>query len=65
VGKTIPQIKAEAAQVLDAQVSAGWGFCPPGGESRRRVLKRSQKALLETAARFPGEIILGTLWQGL
>jgi len=51
VGKTISQIEAEWPQVVDEQVNAGWNFCPPGGESRHSVLKRSQKALQEAAKR--------------
>ena len=65
VGKTIPQIEAEASQMLDEQVNAGWDFCPPGGESRRRVLKRSQKALQEAAQRYPGESLLVVTHEGV
>ena len=43
--KTVRQIEAEARQILDEQVNAGWDFCPPGGEPRLSVLKRSQQAL--------------------
>ena len=35
--------------MLTARVQSGWNFCPPGGESRKSVLKRSQKALIEAA----------------
>ena len=55
VEKTFPQIEAEAPQVLDEQIHAGWDFCPPGGEDRKSVLARSQEALQEAAARWPGE----------
>jgi len=65
VGMTIPQIEAEASRMPDAQVNAGWGFCPPGGESRRRVLKRSQKALQEAARRYPGENLLVVAHEGV
>jgi broad specificity phosphatase PhoE len=65
VGKTIPQIEAEAAQVLGEMVNAGWDFCPPGGESRRRVLKRSQQALREAAQRYPGESMLVVTHEGV
>ena len=64
-GKTIPQIEAEAPQVLNEQVNAGWDFCPPGGESRRRVLERSQKALQEAARRYPGQILLVVSHEGV
>ena len=65
VGKTISQIEAEWPQVVDEQVNAGWNFCPPGGESRHSVLKRSQKALQEAAVRHPGEILLVVTHEGV
>ena len=64
-GKTIPQIQAEAAQVLDEQTSAGWGFCPPGGEDRKSVLARSQMALQAAFDRWPGESILVVTHEGV
>jgi probable phosphoglycerate mutase len=63
--KTVRQIQAEARQVLDAQVNAGWDFCPPGGESRRRVWKRSQQALVQAAERFAGQHILVVTHEGI
>jgi len=65
VGKTISQIEEEMPLAVDTQVNAGWRFCPPGGESRRSVLKRSQKALQEAAARHPGEILLVVTHEGV
>ncbi len=65
VGKTVRQIEAQAPQVLDEQVYAGWNFCPPGGEPRHSVLKRSQEALQEAAGRYPGEIILVVTHEGV
>jgi broad specificity phosphatase PhoE len=65
VGKTVPQIEAEAPQVLGMQVNAGWDFCPPGGESRLRVLKRSQKVLREAAQRYAGESLLVVTHEGV
>jgi len=65
VGKTVSQIEAEAPQVLDEQVKAGWDFCPPGGESRRRVLLRSQTALQAAAQRYPGESLLVVAHEGV
>ncbi|CAB1065226.1 hypothetical protein D1BOALGB6SA_10023 [Olavius sp. associated proteobacterium Delta 1] len=64
-GKTVRQVEDEARQVLDEQVNSGWGFCPPGGESRRRVLKRSQLALQEAAERFPGQNLLLVTHEGI
>ena len=55
VGKTISQIQTEAIRVLDGQIRAGWGFCPPGGEDRRTVSARSQEALQDAAGKWPGD----------
>jgi probable phosphoglycerate mutase len=65
VGKTVRQIEAEAQQELDEQVNAGWDFCPPGGESRRSVLKRSQLALQAAAERYSGENLLVVTHEGI
>ena len=54
-GKTISQINTETSGAMAEQVNAGWDFCPPGGEDRKSVLKRSQRALMEAAAGWPGE----------
>jgi len=64
-GKTVRQIEAEAPQVLDAQVNTGWDFCPPGGESRRGVLRRSQQALQEAAERYAGQTLLVVVHEGI
>jgi broad specificity phosphatase PhoE len=64
-GKAIPEIEAEATRILDKQVNAGWDFCPPGGESRRRVLQRSQMALQEAAERYPGQTLLVVTHEGV
>ena len=65
VGKTIPQLQTEASQMLDEQISAGWGFCPPGGEDRRKVLARSRKALQEAAGKWPGDNLLVVTHEGV
>ena len=65
VSKTIPQIQTEASQVLEEQINAGWNFCPPGGESRDSVLKRSQEALMEAADRYPGDNLLVVTHEGV
>lgn len=64
VGMTVKQIKSDASQELDEQTGAGWDFCPPGGESRLSVLKRSQKSLLDAAEQSPGETILVVAHEG-
>ena len=65
VGKTISQIQTAAPRMLDGQISAGWGFCPPAGEDRKSVLARSQRALQEAAGRWPGENILVVTHEGV
>ena len=57
-GKTISQIKTEEPKALAEQEGAGWDFCPPGGEDRRSVLHRSQRALQEAAAKWTGDRLL-------
>ena len=64
-GMTVRQIEAEARQVLDDQVNAGWDFCPPGGESRRSVWQRSQATLAEAAERYPGQRLLVVTHEGI
>ena len=63
--KTVRQIEAQAPHVLDDQVNAGWEFCPPGGESRLSVLKRSQQALQQAAHHYPGQNILVVTHEGI
>ena len=65
VEKTIPQIEAEDPQALDEQIHAGWDFCPPGGEDRKSVLARSQRALQEAFVKWPGENILVVTHEGV
>ena len=65
VGKTVAQIQTESAELLDEQTSAGWDFCPPGGEDRSSVLARSRGALQEAFNRWPGENILVVTHEGV
>ena len=65
VGKTIAQVKAEQPLELAEQISAGWDFCPPGGEDRKSVLARSQRALQDAFDRWPGENILVVTHEGV
>jgi len=65
VGRTTAQLKTEMPLEFDGQASAGWAFCPPGGEDRRNVQKRSHKALLEAAAQWPGSNILVVTHEGV
>ncbi|MGD8210118.1 MAG: histidine phosphatase family protein [Desulfobacterales bacterium] len=65
VGKTVAQIQAESAELLDEQTSAGWDFCPPGGEDRKSVMARSREALRDAFSRWPGENILVVTHEGV
>jgi probable phosphoglycerate mutase len=64
-GKTVREIKNDEPQSLAKQIMAGWKFCPPDGEDRMSVSKRSQDALREAAGRWPGETILIVSHEGV
>jgi probable phosphoglycerate mutase len=57
-GKTVKQLRKDHPRLLTKLEADGWGFCPPGGEDRISVLKRSKQALSNAAAEWPGETIL-------
>ena len=57
-GETIKALRRDNPQQLEHMEAAGWGFCPPEGEVRLSVLKRSQQALFDAAAKWPGETIM-------
>jgi broad specificity phosphatase PhoE len=63
--KTLAQIKAEERQELDRQINAGWEFCPPQGESRLKVWRRSCQALRDAARKWPGQTILTVTHEGV
>ena len=63
--KTIAQIKADCPDELEAQIIAGWNFCPPEGERRLEVWDRSRRALIEAADRWPGATILVVTHEGV
>ena len=64
-GETISGLQAETSQELEAQVSAGWAFCPPGGEDRGSVLERSRQAVFAAAEKWPGDTILVVTHEGV
>jgi broad specificity phosphatase PhoE len=64
-GKTFQELEAEQPEALAAQVRAGWGFCPPGGESRRDVLRRVLPVIHETIEQFPGQRVLVVCHEGV
>jgi probable phosphoglycerate mutase len=50
---------------LPDEEAKGWEFRPPGGESRREVLRRARAALLDAAAAHPGATILVVTHEGV
>jgi len=64
-GKTVAQLKKEVPRFLAEMVAAGWRFCPPGGEDRNAVWKRSQSALKDADQKWPGEKILVVTHEGV
>ncbi len=64
-GKTFRELKTEQPEKLAAQIRAGWNFCPPEGESRIEVLKRSLPVLTKTLQQFPGKQVLIVSHEGV
>ena len=64
-GKRVKDIKAKNPQLLTSMEAAGWLFCPPGGESRKKVRKRACEALMAAARKWPGETILTVTHEGV
>ena len=64
-GKTLANLKKEKSALLFEQEKTGWQFCPPGGESRNTVLKRSIEALKEAATKWSGKNILIVTHEGV
>ena len=63
--KTWDQVKLEASQLMGDYENEGWNFCPPGGESRKEVLKRGCEALTVAAKKWPDETILVVTHEGI
>jgi broad specificity phosphatase PhoE len=64
-GTTIAQLKIKSQEKLTNMEMAGWKFCPPDGESRNAVWKRSSQAIKTAADRWPGETILTICHEGV
>ncbi len=64
-GKTFDELQLHHADALQKQVTAGWDFCPPSGESRREVLARALAVIENLFDRFPGEQILLVSHEGI
>lgn len=57
-GLKVSDVKEHFAETLALQVSKGWGFCPPGGESRKQVQQRAFEALHDSRQKFPEQNVL-------
>lgn len=57
-GRSLAWIEDRLTTLPSGPATRGWTFCPPGGESRNRVWRRSQAALVEQSRQFPGKTIL-------
>ena len=57
-GRELAWVENRLTRMTPGPATRGWTFCPPGGESRRRVWRRSQAALVEWSRRHPGETLL-------
>ncbi len=64
-GKTFRELNIEQPEELAAQIRAGWDFCPPAGESRKEVLKRSLPVIIEILQQFPGKQVLIVSHEGV
>ena len=63
-GKTVAQLRQETS-LLAEQEAKGWNFCPPGGEVLESVWRRSSRALLDAAQKWPGSRILVITHEGV
>ena len=57
-GRRLADIRHQAPGEIELQESRGWAFCPPGGESRRSVLKRGLAAIQRAATAHDGKKVL-------
>lgn len=64
-GRRINDIRQACPGAVEYQESLGWDFCPPGGESRNGVLKRSLGAFEQAAKRFKGHNVLVVVHNGV
>lgn len=64
-GVTKATLQNEYSRELNKQVSLGWDFRPPNGESRREVFSRVQQSLLDISNTYPNEKILIICHQGV
>ncbi|WP_300464690.1 histidine phosphatase family protein [Desulfobacula sp.] len=57
-GRRLTDIRKQAPGEIERQESRGWAFCPPGGESRTRVLKRVSRAMQKALEAFAENQVL-------
>ncbi|WP_028585392.1 histidine phosphatase family protein [Desulfogranum mediterraneum] len=64
-GQRLARLRQEQPTLIQAQVERGWGFQPPGGESRRQILARAEQSLHRAAERWPGQRVLVVCHEGV
>ncbi len=64
-GRSFAELKETEAEMLAAQIRAGWDFRPPGGESRREVLQRALPEIQNIVQQHPGRKILIVCHEGI
>jgi probable phosphoglycerate mutase len=64
-GETLAALRTRDPRPLTAAEGRGWGFRPPGGESRHEVWRRGRAALVAAARRWPGETLLVVTHEGV
>jgi broad specificity phosphatase PhoE len=64
-GTRLTSLRKQANQELAHQERLGWGFTPPGGESRLCLLHRVLQALSEAHQAHPGTCLLVVSHQGV
>ena len=57
-GRRVIDIRKQASGEIEFQESRGWKFCPPGGESRIRVLKRVSRVMEKSGKNFDEKHVL-------
>jgi probable phosphoglycerate mutase len=64
-GQTIKGLQQEEPLELARQVSAGWEFCPPGGEDRFTVFQRCSQSLADWANKLNARSLLVVTHEGV
>ena len=64
-GISLAEVKKTHKKLLQSMIRSGWSFQPPGGESRKQVLKRSLAAMNNAHISWPGQSILIVCHEGV